>query len=125
MPAHLDDAVQRLAEEDADAPCQPRKQVNWSPTPCATALGPIVLRLIRHQVLTCEVFDADVGSPRVRRARAVDENGRGLFLVARLSHRWGAPWVSGGKVVWAEEDPTDTPSPAGTSSPAGAACAAH
>ncbi|MGV9345607.1 SpoIIE family protein phosphatase [Streptomyces spiralis] len=81
--------------------------------------GPIVLRLIRHQVLTCEVFDADVGSPRVRRARAVDENGRGLFLVAQLSRRWGARWVSGGKVVWAEEDPTGTPTDAGV------ACAAH
>jgi anti-sigma regulatory factor (Ser/Thr protein kinase) len=80
--------------------------------------GPIVLRLIQHQVLTCEVFDADVGSPRVRRARAVDEHGRGLFLVSQLSRRWGARWVSGGKVVWAEEDPADTPSHAD------AACAA-
>ncbi|MFD0140581.1 SpoIIE family protein phosphatase [Streptomyces sp. NPDC127159] len=66
--------------------------------------GPIGLRLIQHQVLTCEVFDTDAGSPRLRHARAVDENGRGLFLVAQLSRRWGARSESGGKVVWAEQD---------------------
>ncbi|MFB7500615.1 SpoIIE family protein phosphatase [Streptomyces sp. NPDC056161] len=66
--------------------------------------GPIVLRLIQHQVLTCEVSDTDFCSPRPRRVRRTDENGRGLFLVAQLAHRWGARSVSGGKVVWAEED---------------------
>ena len=66
--------------------------------------GLIGLRLIQHQVLTCEVFDTDVGSPQLRRARTTDENGRGLFLVGQLSRRWGARSVSGGKVVWAEED---------------------
>ncbi|GGJ55777.1 SpoIIE family protein phosphatase [Streptomyces brasiliensis] len=66
--------------------------------------GPIGLRLIRHQVLTCEVFDASGCSPRLRHARAVDENGRGLFLVAQLSRRWGSRSVPGGKIVWAEED---------------------
>ncbi|WP_369226989.1 SpoIIE family protein phosphatase [Streptomyces sp. R39] len=65
--------------------------------------GPIVLRLIQHQVLTCEVSDTDLCSPRLRRARTIDENGRGLFLVARLSRRWGSRSVPGGKVVWAEE----------------------
>ncbi|MFE2702157.1 SpoIIE family protein phosphatase [Streptomyces mirabilis] len=66
--------------------------------------GPIGLRLIRHRVLTCEVFDTDAHSPRLRHARAIDENGRGLFLVTQLSRRWGARSESGGKVVWAEQD---------------------
>ncbi|MGD1217217.1 SpoIIE family protein phosphatase [Streptomyces krungchingensis] len=66
--------------------------------------GPIGLRLIRHQVLTCEVFDTDVCSPRPRRAHTMDENGRGLFLVAQLARRWGSRPVSGGKVVWAEQE---------------------
>ncbi|WP_329452820.1 PAS domain-containing SpoIIE family protein phosphatase/ATP-binding protein [Streptomyces sp. NBC_01724] len=66
--------------------------------------GLVGLRLIQHQVLTCEVFDTHAGSPQLRRARTTDENGRGLFLVGQLSRRWGARSVSGGKVVWAEED---------------------
>jgi serine phosphatase RsbU (regulator of sigma subunit) len=66
--------------------------------------GPIGLRLVHHHVLTCEVFDTDANSPRLRHATSVDENGRGLFLVAQLSHRWGARPVAGGKVIWAEQD---------------------
>ncbi|MFD3453864.1 SpoIIE family protein phosphatase [Streptomyces sp. NPDC058691] len=65
--------------------------------------GQIGLRLIRHQVLTCEVSDAGPCTPRPRRARATDENGRGLFLVTNLSRRWGSRSVPGGKVVWAEQ----------------------
>ncbi|AVH60647.1 MULTISPECIES: SpoIIE family protein phosphatase [Streptomyces] len=74
--------------------------------------GPIGLRLIQHQVLTCEVFDTSVGSPHLRRARTIDENGRGLFLVAQLSRRWGSRSLSDGKVVWAEEDLGPAPSQA-------------
>ncbi|MEV5960013.1 SpoIIE family protein phosphatase [Streptomyces sp. NPDC051987] len=66
--------------------------------------GHITLRLIRHQVLTCEVFDSSACAPRLRSACTHDENGRGLFLVAQLSRRWGFRTVPGGKVVWAEED---------------------
>ncbi|MFF7202222.1 SpoIIE family protein phosphatase [Streptomyces sp. NPDC008141] len=66
--------------------------------------GPIHVRLIRHQVLTCEVSDTDLCSPRLRRARTGDENGRGLSLVAQLSRRWGCRSIPNGKVVWAEED---------------------
>ncbi|MEV6023784.1 SpoIIE family protein phosphatase [Streptomyces sp. NPDC052036] len=72
--------------------------------------GSIGLRLIRHQVLTCEVFDTDVNSPRLRHARAIDEDGRGLFLVAQLSRRWGARSESGGKVIWAEQGLDSAPS---------------
>ncbi|WP_328884887.1 SpoIIE family protein phosphatase [Streptomyces sp. NBC_00316] len=66
--------------------------------------GPIGLRLIQHQVLTCEVFDTNVCAPRQRPAQTTDENGRGLLLISQLSRRWGTRSVSGGKVVWAEED---------------------
>jgi anti-sigma regulatory factor (Ser/Thr protein kinase) len=66
--------------------------------------GQITLRLIRHQVLTCQVFDTSACPPRLLSARTHDENGRGLFLVAQLSRRWGFRTVSGGKVVWAEAD---------------------
>ncbi|MFD4602692.1 SpoIIE family protein phosphatase [Streptomyces sp. NPDC058464] len=76
--------------------------------------GPIGLRLIRHQVLTCEVFDTSTCSPRLRNARTSDENGRGLFLIARLSRRWGCRSAPGGKVVWAEEDLAPAPVPART-----------
>ncbi|MEU1600305.1 SpoIIE family protein phosphatase [Streptomyces sp. NPDC005708] len=72
--------------------------------------GPIGLRLIHHKVLTCEVFDTDASYPRLRHARTTDENGRGLFLVAQLSGRWGARSVSEGKVVWAEIDLDSAPS---------------
>ncbi|MER5907923.1 SpoIIE family protein phosphatase [Streptomyces mirabilis] len=66
--------------------------------------GQIELRLVRHQVLTCEVSDTGPCTPRPRRARTMDENGRGLFLVTNLSRRWGSRPVPGGKVVWAEQD---------------------
>ncbi|MEU4097485.1 SpoIIE family protein phosphatase [Streptomyces sp. NPDC026673] len=74
--------------------------------------GPIRLRLIQHQVLTCEVFDSGGCHPRLRHARTVDENGRGLFMVARLSRRWGFRSAPGGKLVWVDQDlpckpPTD------------------
>ncbi|MFD8418809.1 SpoIIE family protein phosphatase [Streptomyces sp. NPDC059466] len=76
------------------------------------AAGPVGLRLIQHQVLTCEVTDASLCSPRPLRAGSADENGRGLLLVAQLSRRWGSRSVPGGKVVWAEEDLSCVPSPA-------------
>ncbi|MFF4354088.1 SpoIIE family protein phosphatase [Streptomyces sp. NPDC001530] len=73
--------------------------------------GQIGLRLIRHQVLTCEVSDTDAFAPRPRRARTTDENGRGLSLVTKLSRRWGSRSIPGGKVVWAEQDLPHTSGP--------------
>ncbi|MFI9614972.1 SpoIIE family protein phosphatase [Streptomyces sp. NPDC052023] len=66
--------------------------------------GPISVRLIRHQVLTCEVSDTSTSHPRPRHPHTLDEKGRGLHLVARLSRRWGSRAASDGKVVWAEQD---------------------
>ena len=68
------------------------------------ATPPVRLRLLRHAHLTCEVSDASSTAPRLRHARSTDEGGRGLFLVAQLSHRWGARYTTEGKVIWAEQE---------------------
>jgi serine phosphatase RsbU (regulator of sigma subunit)/anti-sigma regulatory factor (Ser/Thr protein kinase) len=66
------------------------------------AAGPVGLRVIRGEVLVCEVADASNSQPRMRRARSTDEGGRGLFIVAQLAQRWGSRYGSSGKTVWAE-----------------------
>ncbi|MFE4688758.1 SpoIIE family protein phosphatase [Streptomyces sp. NPDC056749] len=63
---------------------------------------PVTLRLLRTDILRCEVGDDAPQLPRQRRARETDEGGRGLFLVNRLARRWGATRLSTGKVVWFE-----------------------
>ncbi|MFD3543668.1 SpoIIE family protein phosphatase [Streptomyces sp. NPDC058662] len=63
---------------------------------------PVTLRLLRTDVLRCEVGDDSPQLPRQRRARDTDEGGRGLFLVNRVARRWGATRLSSGKVVWFE-----------------------
>jgi serine phosphatase RsbU (regulator of sigma subunit)/PAS domain-containing protein/anti-sigma regulatory factor (Ser/Thr protein kinase) len=69
------------------------------------ATGPIRLRLIRHQALTCEVSDISNSLPRLRHACPSDEGGRGLYIVAQLCRRHGARYLpSGGKTVWAEQE---------------------
>ncbi|MET8406465.1 SpoIIE family protein phosphatase [Streptomyces sp900116325] len=64
---------------------------------------PLNLRLIHDQALTCEVSDASSTSPHIRRAATTDEGGRGLFLVAQMSHRWGTRYGATGKTIWAEQ----------------------
>ncbi|WP_145908734.1 SpoIIE family protein phosphatase [Kitasatospora viridis] len=66
------------------------------------AAPPITLRLIRDQVLICEVSDASSTAPHLRRARDWEEGGRGLLLVAQMAHRWGARHSLTGKTIWAE-----------------------
>jgi PAS domain S-box-containing protein len=67
------------------------------------ASGPIQLRLIRNAALICEVSDASSTSPHPRRARDLDEGGRGLFLVGQLTERWGTRHTLTGKTIWAEQ----------------------
>ncbi len=67
------------------------------------ASQPITLRLLRTDVLRCEVGDDSLQAPRMRHAQLSDEGGRGLFLVDQLARRWGATRVSTGKVVWFEQ----------------------
>lgn len=66
------------------------------------ATKPVSLRLLRTDVLRCEVGDDVPQLPRLRQARATDEGGRGLYLVNKLARRWGATRLSTGKVVWFE-----------------------
>jgi PAS domain S-box-containing protein len=67
------------------------------------ATGPIRLQLIRGDTLICEVYDGSSVSPHLRRARAFDESGRGLFMVAQFTHRWGTRYTRTGKTIWAEQ----------------------
>ncbi|WP_435224258.1 ATP-binding SpoIIE family protein phosphatase [Streptomyces sp. Tue6028] len=65
--------------------------------------APAELRLIRHDVLVCEVTDSSSTQPRMRRARSTDEGGRGLFLVAQLAGRWGCRHGQNRKTIWSEQ----------------------
>lgn len=65
--------------------------------------SPVQLRLILESSVTCEVSDASGTAPHLRRARAFDEGGRGLLLVAQLTERWGTRHNREGKVIWAEQ----------------------
>ncbi|WP_234382720.1 SpoIIE family protein phosphatase [Streptomyces dysideae] len=67
------------------------------------ATGPVQLRLLRDRALICEVSDGSSTSPRLRRARTEDEGGRGLFLVAQLTERWGTRYTPYGKIIWTEQ----------------------
>jgi hypothetical protein len=63
----------------------------------------IELRLLYEDTLICEVRDCSAALPRLRHATDEEENGRGLQVVSRLSHRWGTRRTSVGKVVWCEQ----------------------
>ncbi|MEV7085200.1 SpoIIE family protein phosphatase [Streptomyces sp. NPDC093085] len=67
------------------------------------ATPPIQLRLIHDMSLICEVSDSSTTVPHLRRARAFDEGGRGLLLVAQLTQRWGSRHNPTGKTIWAEQ----------------------
>ena len=64
---------------------------------------PIRVRMLYDRTLICEVFDSSSTSPHLRYAAMTDEGGRGLFLVAQLSERWGTRYTPAGKVIWAEQ----------------------
>jgi len=63
---------------------------------------PVTLRLLRTDVLRCEVGDDAPLLPRMRHAAPEEEGGRGLYLVNRMAQRWGATRLGAGKVVWFE-----------------------
>ncbi|MGW6795231.1 SpoIIE family protein phosphatase [Streptomyces chartreusis] len=66
--------------------------------------GPMHMRLLRSDSLTCEVYDGSLSTPRIRHASYTDEGGRGLQLVAALADRWGARYLEDGKCVWTEQN---------------------
>jgi hypothetical protein len=65
---------------------------------------PVTLRLLAgEKTLVIEAWDMSPLDPEPRQARADDECGRGLAVVAALSARWGCEPTGGRrKVVWAE-----------------------
>ncbi|GAB7106420.1 SpoIIE family protein phosphatase/ATP-binding protein [Streptomyces phaeofaciens JCM 4814] len=65
--------------------------------------APVRVRLLRDRTLICEVSDSSNTSPHLRYAAMTDEGGRGLFLVAQLTDRWGTRYTPRGKVIWAEQ----------------------
>ncbi|MFJ8794538.1 SpoIIE family protein phosphatase [Streptomyces sp. NPDC102462] len=66
-------------------------------------IGPVTVRLVKAgSRLSCEVGDHGNGRPRLRRGEPLDDSGRGLHVVHKLSTRWGVRWTSTGKAVWAE-----------------------
>lgn len=67
------------------------------------ATGPIQLRLLRSRTLICEVTDGSLTTPHIRHARATDEGGRGLQLVAAMAQRWGTRYTLTGKCIWTEQ----------------------
>jgi PAS domain S-box-containing protein len=69
--------------------------------------GPVELRLIRDSTLICEVSDPSGATPQLRHAETEDEGGRGLYLVAQLSRRWGMRPLARGKTIWAEPQPPE------------------
>ncbi|WP_370410006.1 SpoIIE family protein phosphatase [Streptomyces fradiae] len=66
--------------------------------------GPVKARLVRAGRLICEVSDPSATHPRMRRAQLTDEGGRGLFLVAQLTTRWGSRYSRTGKTIWGEQE---------------------
>lgn len=67
------------------------------------ATGPIQQRLILDRTLICEVTDGSSTAPHLRHADLADEGGRGLYLIAQLTQRWGTRFAARGKTIWAEQ----------------------
>ncbi|MEU3979267.1 SpoIIE family protein phosphatase [Streptomyces sp. NPDC026672] len=65
--------------------------------------GQVGLRLVRGDVLICEVTDPSNTQPRLIRAKETDEGGRGLFIVAQCTTRWGCRYGHRGKTIWTEQ----------------------
>jgi amino acid transporter/anti-sigma regulatory factor (Ser/Thr protein kinase) len=68
------------------------------------AHGPIQVRLIRDRSLACEVSDTGHTSPHLRHAATDEEGGRGLFIIAQITARWGTRYTASGKTIWTEQD---------------------
>ncbi|MEE4545155.1 SpoIIE family protein phosphatase [Streptomyces sp. V4-01] len=81
--------------------------------------GPVALRLIRGDVLICEVTDPSNTQPRVVKAAATDEGGRGLFIVAQCTSRWGCRYGQQGKTIWTEQPLPAAPETRASAAPSG------
>ncbi|MEV5238626.1 SpoIIE family protein phosphatase [Streptomyces cinnamoneus] len=61
------------------------------------------LRLVRTDVLLCEVGDDDHALPALMDTGHDDAYGRGLRVVSALAREWGCSHTGGGKTVWCEQ----------------------
>lgn len=66
--------------------------------------GSTQVRLIRDRTLICEVSDTGHTAPNLRYAASDDEGGRGLFIIAQMTHHWGTRYTPTGKTIWTEQD---------------------
>ncbi|MFB7669492.1 SpoIIE family protein phosphatase [Kitasatospora sp. NPDC056138] len=62
----------------------------------------VQLQLILADKLLVEVSDGSHNLPSLEPAESMEEMGRGLHLVSKVAHRWGAARKAVGKVVWFE-----------------------
>ncbi|MFF5564863.1 ATP-binding protein [Streptomyces sp. NPDC012623] len=70
------------------------------------------LRMVRRRGwIRIEVRDPSRGLPCLIPVRAMDTSGRGLFLVDKLSDRWGVDLLPRGKTTWFEMRIADHRSP--------------
>ena len=67
------------------------------------ATGPIQLRLIRDRDPHLRGLRRQQHLPAPAPRPHDDEGGRGLFLVAQLTQRWGTRYTPDGKTIWAEQ----------------------
>jgi anti-sigma regulatory factor (Ser/Thr protein kinase) len=70
--------------------------------------SPMTLRALRQpSSIRVEVDDPSSEAPVAQQPQPLDENGRGIFLVAALSKQWGVTQRGDdGKTVWFEIDVT-------------------
>ncbi|GAA3165822.1 SpoIIE family protein phosphatase [Planomonospora alba] len=73
---------------------------------CRHATRLISVRLVLTDVVLFEVGDDDHRLPVLRSPGELDEQGRGLHIVADLAERWGSTRVAGGKTVWFTVQPS-------------------
>lgn len=66
--------------------------------------APVVVILLRDRTLRVGVSDRSSTLPEQRSHDLLSESGRGLQLVAGLTHRWGVSPQKLGKTVWFELD---------------------
>ncbi|MGW1891371.1 SpoIIE family protein phosphatase [Streptomyces sp. NPDC002004] len=62
----------------------------------------VELRLVRSDVVVCEVEDDDPALPTLLNTGPGDEFGRGLRVVGGLAREWGTSRTARGKTVWFE-----------------------
>ncbi|MFF8638952.1 ATP-binding protein [Streptomyces pilosus] len=66
------------------------------------AMAQVMIERCPDGVVRIEVADNSYVQPRMQEGDAAAESGRGLFLVAALSWRWGCVEHDWGKSIWAE-----------------------